>query len=234
MINGEGTMINGEGTVINGEGTVINGEGTVIDGGATVINGGIEPHDDQTVLPEPDAEPGPEARTELGFDLNNPYPADPEASQLEPPSEFPASEFPASEFPESEAPALFLSPEEARAAKEAKEARRAARRARKAEREAPKDSGHSFSSEGKREHRHRHYDKKQRTPEEEEARRARKEEKRRGQSMDTSAVMFPEREGKETRGKKTKRRGSEAAEKQEGGEKQKFSVRKTLSRLLAF
>jgi len=226
VINGEGTMINGEGTMINGEGTMINGEGTVIDGGATVVNDGIEPHDDQTVLPEPDAVPGPEARTELGFDLNNPYPADPSASQLEPPSEFPASE-----FPESEAPALFLSPEEARAAKEA---RRAARRVRKAEREAPKDSGHSFSSEGKREHRHRHYEKKQRTPDDEEARRMRKEEKRRAQSMDAPAVMFSEKEGKETKSKKTKRRGSETAEKQEGGEKQKFSVRKTLSRLLAF
>ena len=226
-------MINGEGTMINGEGTMINGEGTVIDGGATVVNGDIEPHDDQTVLPEPGAVPGPEARTELGFDLNNPYPADPSASQLEPPSEFPASmsEFPASEFPESEAPALFPSSEEARAVKEA---RRAARRARKAEREAPKDSGHSFSSEGKREHRHRHYEKKQRTPDEEEARRIRKEEKRRAQSMDTPAVMFSEKEGKETKSKKTKRRGSEPAEKQEGGEKQKFSVRKTLSRLLAF
>jgi len=221
-------VINGEGTMINGEGTMINGEGTVIDGGATVVNGGIEPHDDQTVLPEPDAEPGPEARTELGFDLNNPYPADPEASQLEPPSEFPASEFPASEFPESEAPALLLSPEEA------KQARRAARRTRKAERETPKDSGHSLSSEGRREHRHRHYEKKQRTPEEEEARRARKEEKRRAQSMDTPAAMFSEKGGKDTKGKKTKRRGSETAEKQEGGEKQKFSVRKTLSRLLTF
>jgi len=182
-------------------------------------------------VPEPDAEPGQEVRTELGFDLNNSYPVDPEASQLEPPSEFPTSEFPASEFPESEAPALFLSPEEARVVKET---RRAARRARKAEREAPKDSGHSFSSEGKREHRHRHHEKKQRTPEEEEARRARKEEKRRAQSMDAPAVTFSERDVKEAKSKKTKRRGSEAVEKQEGGEKQKFSVRKTLSRLLTF
>lgn len=161
---------------------------------------------------------GQETRTELGFDLNNPYP--PEPSQLAPPSEFPASEFPASEFPDAS-----LSPEEARAAKEA---RRAARRARKAERE-PKDSGHSFSSEGKREHRRRHSEKKPRTYEEEEARRARKEDKRRVQVVDNHFLV------PEGRGRKSRRRASEGVERLETPTgKPGFSIRKTLSRFLTF
>lgn len=105
-------------------------------------------------------------------------------------------------------------------AKAEKAARRAERRARK-EREAqqtdgenldhPKDSGHSLSSEGKREREHRHHksrDKTDRTrsrsrpanPEEEEERRRRKEEKREARRL--AALNGNEvRDGKEKKSK---------------------------------